>query len=231
MTNFAWVCLRVPVRRSYVRLIHTQVLSRRLDTAGSFHQETWEQAASVCRMEDTNHFSITVWLRQQLLCSLRVFRYRNTVTWTHSSCPPCCLYVLAYHKTAGSQSPQALLFILFTVVPTNALHWLSSFVIADYVWVCWDFSHRDSAHSPVLKFIAVDAHSSLVALGDTHLVSAAPNLLTGVLGGVYIWGKPENDEQTVESSLHYYFPTHHSAQIPNLSSLFTQHNLRESLNQ
>lgn len=48
-------------------------------------------------------------------------------------------------------------------------------------------------HTPVLKFLAVDAHSSLVALGDTHLVSAALNLLTGVLGGVYICGGGERD--------------------------------------
>lgn len=184
--------LRVPVRRSYVRLIHTQVPSRRLDTAGSFHQETWEQAASVCRTQITSA-SQCGWDSNR--CAH--WGYSDTET-----CPPCSLYVLAYHKTAGSQSPQALLFILFTVVPTNTLHWLSSFVIADYVW---DFSHRGSTHSPVLKFLPVDADSSLVALGDTHLVSAAPNLLTGVLGGVYIWGKPENDGQTVESSLHYFF--------------------------
>lgn len=51
---------------------------------------------------------------------------------------------------------------------------------------------RGYTHSPVFKFLAVDAHSSLVALGDTHLVSAALNLLTGILGGVYIWKKIEN---------------------------------------
>lgn len=39
----------------------------------------------------------------------------------------------------------------------------------------------------MFELLAVDAYSSLVALGDTHLVSAALNLLTGVLGGVYIW--------------------------------------------
>lgn len=48
----------------------------------------------------------------------------------------------------------------------------------------------------MFKFLAVDAHSSLVALGDAHLVSAALNLLTGVLGGVYIWGKIENEVYT-----------------------------------
>lgn len=51
------------------------------------------------------------------------------------------------------------------------------------------FLPRGYTHSPVFKFLAVDAHSSLVALGDTHLVSAALNLLTRVLGGVYIWGE------------------------------------------
>lgn len=60
-------------------------------------------------------------------------------------------------------------------------------------------------HSPVLKFLAVDAHSSLVALGDTHLVSAALNLLAGVLGGVYIWGKKwKNESPTAVCSLHHF---------------------------
>lgn len=45
----------------------------------------------------------------------------------------------------------------------------------------------------MLKLFTVDANSSLVALGDTHLASAALNLLTGVLGGVYICGKTENE--------------------------------------
>lgn len=45
---------------------------------------------------------------------------------------------------------------------------------------------------PVLQLLAVDAYSSLVALGDTHLVSAALNLLTGVLGCVYIWENTGN---------------------------------------
>lgn len=63
-------------------------------------------------------------------------------------------------------------------------------------------------HSPVLKFLAVDAHSSLVALGDTHFVSAALNLLTRVLGGVYIWEKIENETHTavVFSLLHFFGP-------------------------
>lgn len=42
-------------------------------------------------------------------------------------------------------------------------------------------------HSPVIKFLAVDTHGPLVALGNTHLVSAALNLLAGVLGGVDVW--------------------------------------------
>ncbi len=101
------------------------------------------------------------------------------------------------------------------------------------------FLPRGYTHSPVLKFLAVDAHSSLVALGDTHLVSAALNLLTGVLGGVYIWGKIENEMYTVVSSLLHFIPfclsvsAHHSmflsqSQIPNLSSLSAKHNLRIS---
>lgn len=62
--------------------------------------------------------------------------------------------------------------------------------IFDYVSVFRDLSQflpRGGTHSPVFELLAVDAYSSLVALGDTHLVSAALNLLTGVLGGVYIW--------------------------------------------
>ena len=43
-----------------------------------------------------------------------------------------------------------------------------------------------TTHSPVLQLLAVDTHSSLVALGDAHLVPAAFNLLAWVLGGVYI---------------------------------------------
>lgn len=46
--------------------------------------------------------------------------------------------------------------------------------------------------SPVFQLLTIDAHGSLVALGDTHLVSAALNLLTGVLGGVYVWEKKQN---------------------------------------
>lgn len=67
--------------------------------------------------------------------------------------------------------------------------------IFDYVCVLGvsQFLPRGCTHSPVFKFLAVDAHSSLVALSDTHLVSAALNLLTGVLGGVYIWEKIENE--------------------------------------
>lgn len=65
------------------------------------------------------------------------------------------------------------------------------------------FLPRGCTHSPVFKFLAVDAHSSLVALGDTHLVSAALNLLTGVLGGVYIWEKIENEMYT-EASSHFF---------------------------
>lgn len=42
-------------------------------------------------------------------------------------------------------------------------------------------------HAPVLQLLAVDAHGPLVALGDTHLVPAALNLLAGVLGGVDVW--------------------------------------------
>lgn len=57
----------------------------------------------------------------------------------------------------------------------------------------------------MFKFLAVDAYSSLVALGNTHLVSAALNLLTGVLGGVYIWEKIENEMYTVLSSLLHFF--------------------------
>lgn len=57
------------------------------------------------------------------------------------------------------------------------------------VCVFWEFFPWGCTHSPVLKFLAVDAHGSLVALGDTHLASAALNLLTGVLGGVHIWGE------------------------------------------
>lgn len=115
--------------------------------------------------------------------------------------------------------------------------------IFDYVCVLGisQFLPRGCTHSPVFKFLAVDAHSSLVALGDTHLVSAALNLLTGVLGGVYIWEKIENEMYTVVSSLLHFLPfslsfsachsTFHSqSQIPNLSSVFAQHNLRISLN-
>lgn len=82
----------------------------------------------------------------------------------------------------------------------------------------------------MFKFLAVDAHSSLIALGDTHLVSAALNLLTGVFGGVYIWEKMENYMYTTVSSLihfiplalvfsapHYNFPR--QSQIPKLPSV------------
>lgn len=48
-------------------------------------------------------------------------------------------------------------------------------------------SKHTHTHSPVIKFLAVDTHGPLVALGNTHLVSAALNLLAGVLGGVDVW--------------------------------------------
>lgn len=99
------------------------------------------------------------------------------------------------------------------------------------------FLPRGCKHSPVLKFLAVDAHSSLVALGDTHLVSAALNLLTGVLGGVYVWGKTENEMWHRHCLIFYPFIylslpiiLHLQSQIPNLSVPFAQHNLRVSVN-
>lgn len=53
--NCWWVCkcFSVPLRHSYVHRIHTQAQWRRWDRADSFHQVTWEQAASVCRTGDT----------------------------------------------------------------------------------------------------------------------------------------------------------------------------------
>ena len=57
------------------------------------------------------------------------------------------------------------------------------------------YLHKGHTHSPVFKFLAVDAHSSLVTLGNTHLVPAALNLLTRVLGGVYIWEKKNKNRK------------------------------------
>lgn len=83
-------------------------------------------------------------------------------------------------------------------------------------------------HSPVLKLLAVDANSSLVSLGDADLVLAALNLLTRVLGGVYVCGRARiNGLKTSadESSLFHTGFTlllsaislHRQSQIPNLS--------------
>lgn len=81
-------------------------------------------------------------------------------------------------------------------------------------------------HSPVLKLLAVDANSSLVSLGDADLVLAALNLLTRVLGGVYVCGRINKLKMAAdESSLfHTGFTLLLSAiglrrqsQIPNLS--------------
>ena len=65
-----------------------------------------------------------------------------------------------------------------------------------FICTCPGATHTHT-HSPVLEFLAVDAHSSLVALGNTHLVPAALNLLTRVLGGVYIWGRGKKQEKDV----------------------------------
>ena len=46
-------------------------------------------------------------------------------------------------------------------------------------------------HSPVLHFLAVDAHGALVALGNAHLVAAALHFLTGVLGGVQTYASKD----------------------------------------
>lgn len=83
-------------------------------------------------------------------------------------------------------------------------------------------------NSPVLKLLAVDANSSLVALGDADLVLAALNLLTRVLSGVYVCGRArENKLKTSadESSLFHAGFTlllsaiglHLQSQIPDLS--------------
>lgn len=53
----------------------------------------------------------------------------------------------------------------------------------------------------MLKLLAVDAHGSLIALGDTHLVPAALDLLTRVLGGVYIWKRRRKIRCAVYGSL------------------------------
>lgn len=103
------------------------------------------------------------------------------------------------------------------------------------MYIFWKFLPRGCTYSPVLKLFTVDANSSLVALGDTHLASAALNLLTGVLGGVYICGKTEN-EIVISGIVIPWFSflndpslpiiLHLQSQIPNLSVLFAQHNLR-----
>lgn len=87
---------------------------------------------------------------------------------------------------------------------------------------------RGCARSPVLKLLAVDANSSLVSLGDADLVLAALNLLTRVLGGVYVCGRARKYKlkmSAYESSLfHTGFSLllsaiglHQQSQIPNLS--------------
>lgn len=92
----------------------------------------------------------------------------------------------------------------------------------------FESSCLQAAHSPVLKLLAVDANSSLVSLGDADLVLAALNLLTRVLGGVYVCGRAGINKLKMsadESSLfHTGFTLLLSAiglrrqsQIPNLS--------------
>lgn len=93
-------------------------------------------------------------------------------------------------------------------------------------------------HSPVLKLLAVDANSSLESLGDADLVLAALNLLTRVLGGVYVCGRINKLKMPAdESSLfHAGFTLLLSAiglrrqsRIPNLSVSSAQPTLQSEL--
>lgn len=45
---------------------------------------------------------------------------------------------------------------------------------------------KDELILPVLQLLTVDTHSTLIALGNTHLVWATLHLLTGVFSGIYI---------------------------------------------
>lgn len=54
------------------------------------------------------------------------------------------------------------------------------------MYFCYVHEEKELKGSPVLQLLAVDAHSSLVALGDTHLMSAAFHLLAGIFSGVHI---------------------------------------------
>lgn len=129
-------------------------------------------------------------------------------TWTCSKQPRSvlseCISLSLNSRQPYRTGPQTS-FIIITVADRETLPWPAQatdcnwFVLCkcaltekifDYVSVFRDLSQflpRGGTHSPVFELLAVDAYSSLVALGDTHLVSAALNLLTGVLGGVYIW--------------------------------------------
>lgn len=106
--------------------------------------------------------------------------------------PPCCLNVLAFHYTAGT----SLLFPLWPAakhIPLEQQCRLSVLTSCQYAvgnFSVWGISQLSFyTFSPVLELLTVDAHGSLVALGDAHLVSAALNLLTRVLGSVYICKK------------------------------------------
>lgn len=92
----------------------------------------------------------------------------------------------------------------------------------------FESSCRRASHSPVLKLLAVDAHSPLVALGDTDLVSAALNLLTRVLSGVYVCGIARKKERCLLKNPHlpgYFLPSFCICSLKSQISLFAQHNL------
>lgn len=97
----------------------------------------------------------------------------------------------------------------------------------------FESSCRRASHSPVLKLLAVDAHSPLVALGDTDLVSAALNLLTWVLSGVYVCGIARKKERCLLKNPHlpgYFLPSFCICSLKSQISLFAQHNLRARRN-
>lgn len=52
----------------------------------------------------------------------------------------------------------------------------------------------------MLQFLAVDAHSPLVTLGNAHLIAAALHFLTGVLGGVQTYARNETRNKDLRKS-------------------------------
>lgn len=182
-------------------------------------------------------------------CLLILSTDKAAPTWTgsskqHYSMLPECISLSLHSRQSNCTDAQTSFSMTTAASRETQQFWLCSPHVSVHeqretlttcTSVFWDLvtQHlpRSNTHSPVFKFLAVDAHSSLVALGDTHLVSAALNLLTRVLCGVYICEKIENEMYIVVSSLIHFIPlallfsAPHStfpcqSHVPNHSPLF-----------